>query len=407
MVATRNDFLFKLLIFCFRLLERTTCDDAILVAINHESLALVFADEVEYRKSVDGFVIDSTELHAHHVHRLSTIGIELLEHTWSGFWNEKSWIDKYECLEHLGIGSCGECSNESTLTASEQCYAGTINKIPRLHLACDVLHVCLFSENRHFGGLAFASTTVSTAAELEYIACHATHGKAFSIGFGFLFTAIETMRHDDGWLACFSGVRDEGFSPNVLSVATLAMNLARGERVVEVREVLGFHGVVGECTEVVAQEHVDVLTLVLKLPTKPHAEHLRERTAILLVEGAAMTYAQLIGKCHRHVLDVLVIDNGVGISHIALSTNEIEDRTMQFLQVFLAGTRHGYVSHARVAHDVGLHAWVSSIGKHLRASATLSTECHILEVDALVIDTLLVLVHLLSPVDSTNHVFVR
>ena len=120
-----------------------------------------------------------------------------------------------------------------------------------------------------------------------------------------------------------------------------------------------------------------------------------------------MTYAQLIGKCHRHVLDVLVIDNGVGISHIALSTNEIEDRTMQFLQVFLAGTRHGYVSHARVAHDIGLHAWVGSIGKHLSASATLSTECHILEVDALVIDTFLVLVHLLSPVDSTNHVLVR
>ena len=93
--------------------------------------------------------------------------------------------------------------------------------------------------------------------------------------------------------------------------------------------------------------------------------------------------------------------------HIALSTNEIEDRTMQFLQVFLAGTRHRYVSHARVAHDVGLHAWVSSIGKHLRASATLSTECHILEVDALVIDTLLVLVHLLSPVYSTNHILVR
>ena len=274
-------------------------------------------------------------------------------------------------------------------------------------MACDVLHVCLFSENRHFSGLAFASATVTTAAELEYIACHATHGKAFSVGFGFLFTAIETMRHDDGWLACFSGVRDEGFSPNVLSVATLAMNLACGERVVEVGEVLGFHGVVGKCTEVVAQEHVDVLTLVLKLPTEPHAEHLREGTAILLVEGAIMTYAQLIGKCHRHVLDVLVIDNGVGISHIALSTNEIEDRTMQFLQVFLAGTRHGYVSHARVAHDVGLHAWVSSIGKHLRASATLSTECHILEVDALVIDTFLVLVHLLSPVDSTNHVLVR
>ena len=273
-VATRNDFLFKLLVFSFRLLERTTCDDAILVAINHESLALVFADKVEYRKSVDGFVIDSTELHAHHVHRLSTIGIELLEHTWSGFWNEKSWIDKYECLEHLGIGSCGECSNESALTASKQCYARAINKIPRFHLARDVLHVCLFSENRHFSGLTFASATVSTAAELEYIACYATHGKAFSVGFCFFFSAIETMRHDDGWLACFSGVRNEGFPPNVLSVATLAMNFSCGERVVEVGEVLGFHGVVGECTEVVAQEHVDVLTLVLKLPTEPHAEHL-------------------------------------------------------------------------------------------------------------------------------------
>ena len=68
---------------------------------------------------------------------------------------------------------------------------------------------------------------------------------------------------------------------------------------------------------------------------------------------------------------------------------------------------HLHVAHAGIEHNTAFHPVVSTVGKRLRTSATMTAECNKLHIDITIIRTLFITVLRFGPIHSQLHVLGR